>query len=93
MADDSSSSNARTTEDNVITDRGARRAFAVVTVLGTIVGLLLGYCWYGSLASVRAWNVYGLVLITFIFVYGLIVGIRAWSNQCAIFREEENAAP
>ena len=83
---------ARETEDDVISGAGARHALTVCTILGLIVGLALGYWLYGSLASVRAWNVFGLVLITILLIYGVLIGIRAWSNQCAIFREEERAS-
>jgi hypothetical protein len=59
-------------------DAGARRALAVLILASLVVGAIWGLSVYGSLADVRSWNLTGLVMITFVFVYGLLVGARAW---------------
>lgn len=59
-------------------DAGARRALTVLILASLVVGAIWGLSRYGSLADVRSWNLTGLVMITFVFTYGLLVGAKAW---------------
>lgn len=59
-------------------DQGARSMLAVLIVASLVLGAAWGLQLYGSLEDVRSWNAVGLVMITLIFVYGLVVGARAW---------------
>lgn len=53
----------------------ARKHLVVLLVLGTVVGAAWGLGRYDSLADVRAWNLAGFVVISFVFAYALGVAI------------------
>ncbi|MEZ6007830.1 MAG: hypothetical protein R3F05_08665 [Planctomycetota bacterium] len=59
-------------------DQGARSMLVVLILASLVIGALWGLKLYGSLEDVRTWNATGLVLITLVFVYGLIAGAKAW---------------
>ncbi len=65
-------------EVDAAADRRARSALVILLVSSIVVGAVLGIRKYGSIEDARSWNMVGLVMITFVFTYGLIVGARSW---------------
>ncbi len=66
-----------------MTDGRAKRGIWIVALLSLVVGGLLGIYTYDTLLSFRTVNLIGLIYITFIGIYAVMVALGARRNAAA----------
>jgi hypothetical protein len=64
----------------MVTDSQVKRGLSAAIVIGIVLGLIWGVPRYGPV-HINTWNVVGLVVITTISLYALVLGVRAWRED------------